>query len=275
MLWSLSARTNTSSQQHAHDVYEFVCCRSGSGRLYFSDQQIDFCCGRTILIAPGVPHRYCFEPGEEAHIKLICMNGEDIATYLSPAHAALLAGANTPGVTYADHAHLRESSHDEAQLHALLAMIPDGFGLSDMRELRVVWGAINLLLALHGKAQEVPAEPARQRYRQKIDDMCCWIDSRLSRPLKLDEVASEFGLSRSLLTREFRRHTGKSFVDYCNTRRVEQAAIRLASANASITSVALASGFANLSHFHRQFKDSYGETPAAFRRRMAGIVERD
>jgi len=273
MLWSLSASTNITSNQHAHDLFEFVCCLDGSGKLHFADQQIEFHRGRTILIAPGVSHRYYFQPGEAADLKLICMNGEDIATYLSPAHAAFLAGTTNPGVTFADHAGLDADGHDEAQLKALLALIPDGFGLSDMRELRVVWGAINLLLALHGKAHEVPAELARQRYRQKIDDICCWVDSRLAEPVKLDDIASQFGFSRSLLTREFRRHTGKSFVDYCNTRRVEKAAISLASANDSITAVALASGFANLSHFHRQFKDNYGLTPAAFRRKISGIVE--
>jgi AraC-like DNA-binding protein len=186
-----------------------------------------------------------------------------------------ILSACSPGVTFADHAATSEVSQDEAQLQALLAMVPDGFGLGDVRELRVVWGAINWLLALHGQAQKAPTEPAQQRYRQKIGDVCRWIDGRLAEPLKLDEVASQFGLSRSLLTREFRRHTAKSCVDYCNSRRVEKAAIRLVSANASLTSVALDSGFANLSHFHRQFKDCYGQTPAAFRRRILGMVEHD
>lgn len=275
MLWSLSATTGTTSSRHTHDVFEFVCCRGGSGKLHFADQQIEFRRGRTVLISPGVSHCYDFQPGEEADLKLICMNGEDIATYLSPAHAAFLAGSTKPGVTFADHAWPNDDSRDETQLKTLLTLIPDGFGLSDMRELRVVWGAINLLLALHGKAHEVPAEPALRRYREKIDEVCRWIDDRLAEPVKLDDIARQFGFSRSLLTREFRRHTGKSFVDYCNTRRVEKAAICLASANDSITAVALASGFANLSHFHRQFKDNYGQTPAAFRRKISGIVEQD
>ena len=39
----------------------------------------------------------------------------------------------------------------------------------------------------------------------------------------------------------------------------------------TVTRVALDSGFANLSHFHRQFKAIYGLTPAAFRRQIAGV----
>lgn len=273
MLWSLSASTGTTSSQHAHDLYEFVCCQGGSGALHFAGRQIDFRRGRTILIAPGVLHRYAFAPGEEADLKLICMNGEDVATYLSPAHAAFLAGTSNAGVTFADH--VGAADDDETRLQALLALIPDGFGLSDVRELRVAWGAINLLLALHGKAHAIPADPTLHRYRERIDEVCRWLDGHLGEALRIDDVASRFGFSRSLLTREFRRHKGKSFVDYCNTRRVERAAVRLASSNDSITGVALASGFANLSHFHRQFKDNYGLTPAAFRRKISGIAEHD
>jgi AraC family transcriptional activator of mar-sox-rob regulon len=59
-----------------------------------------------------------------------------------------------------------------------------------------------------------------------------------------------------------------SFVEHCNTRRVEKAARVLSSTELNITEVALGSGFSNLSHFHRQFKANYGLTPGAFRRKM-------
>ncbi len=75
-------------------------------------------------------------------------------------------------------------------------------------------------------------------------------------------------MSRSLFTREFRRHTGMSFVEHCNTRRVEKAALLLSTTVLNITEVAFGSGFSNLSHFHRQFNANYGLTPRAFRRKM-------
>ena len=86
-------------------------------------------------------------------------------------------------------------------------------------------------------------------------------------------MGTQFGLSRSVLTREFRRHTGKSFIDYCNGRRIEKAAAILAAGKESVTQAALESGFANLSHFHRQIKAMYGLTPAAFRRQILGVSE--
>ena len=242
-------------------------CRSGSGQLELEDRRIDLQPGRTLFIAPGVRHRFLLNADEEAELKLLCLNSQDMATFLSPAQAGSLDGVKTAAVTYADH------RANENKLWELAAMIPDGFDIGDVRELRIAWAAIALILAMHGKAQEIPDDHAWRRYRQKIQDIRDWIDTRLHEADSLDDVANQFGLSRSLLTREFRRHTGKSFIDYCNGRRIEKAAMILVSSGESITRAALESGFSNLSHFHRQFKLIYGLTPAAFRRQTLGATE--
>lgn len=265
MLWSMTASLEAPTEWHRHEVYEFIWCRAGCGRIEVRSTTIDLQAGRTLLVAPNVDHRFLVADGQPAELKLLCLNPQDLATFLSPAQAATLDGVRTAAVTCADHG-------DQRTLRELTAMIPDGFAIDDARELRVVWAAIGLILALHGEAQDLPPNPACQRYRQKIDELRAWIDSRLNETIGLDDVASRFGLSRSVLTREFRRHTGKSWVDYCNGRRIEKAAQILASGGSSITDAALASGFANLSYFHRQFKAIYGLPPAAFRRQLLGAA---
>jgi AraC-like DNA-binding protein len=269
VLWSLSARTGESNALHAHDLVELICCRGGSGRVEFAHEAIELRAGRTIFIAAGTLHRYVFAPGEEAELKLICLNAADLATYLSPMHAAILSGIKSSVADFAGR------PEDLARLDATLTLIPDVFGLNDMQELRVAWGAIGLLLALHARAGDAGRTRAPERHREKILQLQSWLDSHLAEPLSLDEAAARCGLSRSLLTREFRRHTGKSLVEYCNTRRVEKAASLLAAGEVRITHVALSCGFANLSHFHHQFKAHYGLPPAAFRRVVAGGNEAD
>jgi AraC family transcriptional activator of mar-sox-rob regulon len=264
MLWSVSLRAGEATPWHAHDVVEMVCCLEGSGGIEIEAHKIDFVPGRSVVIAPGVRHRYVFAAGEAVALKMVCMNEADVASFLSPAQAALLAGTRTAVATFADH-----PAGDEGLAHTL-ALIPDAFGIDDAQELRVAWGAIGLLLALHGKRCAPLAAHGRPRHASKIDEIRTWLEAHLGDGVGLDETATRFGLSRSLLTREFRRHTGKSFVDYCNTRRVEKAALGLVADRRPIIEVALEAGFANLSHFHRQFKNHYGLTPASFRRQIAG-----
>lgn len=267
MLWSVSALLKEASAWHGHDVFEFIFCRAGSGQLELDDRQVDLRAGRTLFIAPGVRHRFSFGTGEQADLKLLCLNAQDLATFLSPAQAGSLDGVKAAALTHADH-------RQQDTLWDLAAMIPDGFAISDLRELRIVWAAIGLILAMHGQAQDLPDDHGQGRYRQKIQEIREWIDCRLHQAINLDDLASHFGLSRSVLTREFRRHAGKSLIDYCNGRRIEKAATILVSSGESITHAALESGFSNLSHFHRQFKMIYGLTPAAFRRQILGAADR-
>ena len=267
MLWSLSARLEETSAWHSHDVLEFVACRSGSGWLEFGDRRVGLQPRRTLLVAAGARHRICVAPGEAAELKILCLSASDMATHLSPAQRAFLDAARTDISGHADYA------ADDRRVFDLLALIPDGFAITDGGQLRIVWGAIGLILALHGSAQRTRTAPREPRYQQKMAEIRSWLDGRLDQVTTLEEVAGHFALSRSLLTREFRRHTGKSLVDYCNARRVEKAAQILAASGESVTQTAFAAGFANLSHFHRQFKATYGVTPAAFRRQLMGAVE--
>jgi AraC-like DNA-binding protein len=265
MLWSVKASLKAATDWHQHEVYEFIVCRAGSGKLEVAGRRIDLHAGRTLLVAPDVAHRFSLGSGALVDLTLLCLSAQDLATFLSPAQTAALDGLKTAAVTSADHP-------DQNRLWQLAAMVPDGFASGDARDLRVVWAAIGLILAMHGQAQDLPQDASWHRYREKIDAIRAWIDPRLHEQLKLDDVASQFGLSRSVLTREFRRHTGRSYVDYCNGRRVEMAALMLVAGGESITGAALASGFANLSHFHRQFKATYGVTPASFRRQILGAA---
>lgn len=264
MLWSLSASIHDATEWHWHEIFECILCRAGSGQLELEGRLIELRPGRTIFIAPGVRHRYAFDAGTSADLRFLCMNEQDVATHLVPAQVAFLAGVKSAGISYADH------GDDTSRLWELASFVPDGFIVTDTRELGVVWGAIGLLLALHVKASEITGDYAGRRYHRKIREIREWLDVRLHEAITLDHVGEHFGLSRSLLTREFRRHTGKSFIDYCNARRVEKAAKILSASGASITTVAFESGFSNLSHFHRQFKAMYGMPPAAFRRQIVG-----
>jgi AraC family transcriptional activator of mar-sox-rob regulon len=145
-------------------------------------------------------------------------------------------------------------------------MIPEGLKHGDRDELNVAWGAIALLLARHMHGRHLPRKVPDTRYLSTIQKVYEWIDTHLEHAGTLDEIASRFGLSRSLLTREFRRHTGTSVIDYVNTRRLQKVGIILASTEKSITEAAFESGFSSLANFYRKFKVLYGVTPIEFRK---------
>jgi AraC-like DNA-binding protein len=263
MLWSLSTKIVESSDWHEHDMFQFVLCLGDNGRMMTESAEIAFASARTILIPPGALHRFVVEPGEVGRLRLVCFPSNDLFRYLSPLHIAMLDGLARSGVSTADH------GEQAAWISHLSDSIIEGFNIEDVWAQRTQWGAIGLLLTLHAKEQDVAYGQPYLRHKAKIKEIVSWIEDNLAENITLEQISDEFGISRSLLTREFRSYTGKSLVEYCNARRVQKAAIALATTEDSIIKVALDSGFANLSHFHRQFKSQFGITPAAFRRKIA------
>lgn len=259
MLWNITLTLAESSEWHAHEVFELVFCLAGTGSVLVDQQNIELATRRTILIAPSVRHRYIFRAGESADLKIVCVTTADMVTYLSPAQVSVLASLRNPGCTFADH------PRQDSRLWQLVEILPDGLGNKDHGDVHVTWGVIGLLLASHIRDQQVLEHGTEAKHFGTIRKICEWLDNHLDDTGDLDALALRFGMSRSLLTREFRRHTGTSIVEYSTIRRLQKAGAILSATDRSIADAAFESGFSSIANFYRKFKRLYGVTPAEFR----------
>jgi AraC-like DNA-binding protein len=92
------------------------------------------------------------------------------------------------------------------------------------------------------------------------------LGSNLEGSTSLAAVAGECGLSLSHFTRAFRQSTGLPPHRWLLHLRIEKAKDLLRDSAMSLAEIALASGFANQSHFTRVFSASVGRSPGASRR---------
>jgi transcriptional regulator GlxA family with amidase domain len=83
------------------------------------------------------------------------------------------------------------------------------------------------------------------------------------------EVCAAAGLSERSLRRQFPTATGMSWQQYRVTSRILRAMAILAQSDRTVLDVAVAVGFDSLSGFNRAFLRLCGETPSAYRRRIA------
>jgi AraC family transcriptional activator of mar-sox-rob regulon len=264
MFWSTRFRLKASTEWQSHEVFELLFCLSGRVRVEIGEDRLDVEPGRMILIAPAARHRLLASPTEPVEMKVVCLTAEDTVHYLSPAQSTQLTEIEQRGfASYGD------GQASTTLPSALAEMVPEGEGVARPRDLLMVWSVISLLLAVQMPVETLAVDDELSQHG-RVRTICSWLDAHLDQETSLDALAAEFGLSRSLLTRIFRRHAGTSVVHYVNARRLEKAAALLTGARpASITDAALESGFANLSHFHRRFKAAFGMTPAEFRRLFA------
>lgn len=100
------------------------------------------------------------------------------------------------------------------------------------------------------------------------------IHSRYAEALDVNGLAREVGMSRSAFADRFTGLIGESPMRYCARWRMRMAANLLRDERQSSGNVAYEVGFNSEAAFTRAFKREYGMPPAAWRRRVAGQVDR-
>jgi len=83
----------------------------------------------------------------------------------------------------------------------------------------------------------------------------------------LEDAAQATGLSRRQFTELFRKITKQSWKEYLQKLRLAHAGDLLAQTDKSVVAVAFESGFEDLSHFHRVFKQAFDLSPLAYRKK--------
>jgi len=85
------------------------------------------------------------------------------------------------------------------------------------------------------------------------------------RTVTLAELAAKFHFNPSDLSHLLQRYTGKTFKDSLREIRVHKAARLLENSDLPLATIAESTGYADASHFHKEFKRFYDMTPGAFR----------
>lgn len=91
------------------------------------------------------------------------------------------------------------------------------------------------------------------------------VRERFAHSLSLSGVAELVGVHPAHLAKMFRKQYGSTLGDYVRRLRLDYALQLLARSQNSLTTIALAAGFYDQSHFARFFKLRFGVTPGVFR----------
>lgn len=97
----------------------------------------------------------------------------------------------------------------------------------------------------------------------KIDKIIEYINNNLSNKLSLDEIASNFYISKYHMIREFKKYTGYTIYNYILQKKLMKAKIFLEKGY-HVGNTASLCGFEDYSNFIRTFKKFFGNSPKKF-----------
>lgn len=95
-----------------------------------------------------------------------------------------------------------------------------------------------------------------------------YIEHNFTKDLTMDYLARFSGISKAHLSREFKKYTGFSPMDYIIQMRLEHAAQLLGTEKKAISVIAAEAGFHNINNFINLFKKKFGTTPSQYRKSL-------
>ena len=242
----LEIRTTIQSRQpyadHFHSTFSVGLILEGGTRLTSGGLDHLARVGDLVLIEPGAIHKCNPVDGRARSYHMI---------YLDPAWCLARAGF-PPGLRLrAGQVLVREPGLFQGLAETAAAIARRG--RADEERLADL---IARLTRDYCRAEEPAPERAAEARRL--------IGADLENPVRLAEVARGVGLGREGFIRAFRRSTGLTPGNYRQCLRLS-AARRLLRQGHDIAEVALATGYADQSHFHRMFVKYFSATPGQYR----------
>lgn len=108
----------------------------------------------------------------------------------------------------------------------------------------------------------------------RMDHVFQFVLANYRRPIDLAQISDVANLTPQAFCRYFKKHTGKTFVNFLNGIRVNEACKIILSENyESISEIAYQTGFENVTNFNRVFKKIAGKAPREYQREFVSRVK--
>ena len=244
------------SRLHFHDHFEIMLPLTSPGNIFVNDQVYPLERGTLYLIGESTLHR-------------TMANGFH-SRYILHISRKALTDLSTPQTDFTQlmQVNFRRATLNNEEMTELIELFQDlernkndgTFG-SDILQ------TVALLRLLIRVAPTLNAASAGEAIRNKdflrVAPILDYIRDNLAEPLSLDQIASQFYLSKHYLCRIFKSATGFSVMEYIIHSRILRAR-QLLQEGVSVQQAGELSGFSDNSHFIRTFGNLTGTSPGRY-----------
>jgi AraC family transcriptional regulator len=101
--------------------------------------------------------------------------------------------------------------------------------------------------------------------------LAVFIDARLDKPIRLNELSEVSRLSTAYFCRAFKRTFGETPHSYIVRRRLDKAETLMLTSDLPLSHIAVRCGFTDQAHLCKLFRQQYAQSPAAWRRQRTEV----
>lgn len=247
---------------HYHSAVEILIPLEGELYSEIDEMEYSVCTGEVLIIPAGCTHSLRMEKGSARELMLYEMNN----VFTMKEFGAFRQMLSRP--IYLDMAHPARESVRETLIE-LVKVYRSGKLLRNMHCYALLLEMYAQLgenyLATSATQTEVNAIHRQLSGEDAFNRALDYVNENYMDDVTLDSLAAYAGFSRYTLSRMFRQHTGQTFTQYLNKRRVNMAEDLLSGTKMPVTQVALQCGFNSIATFNRVFREVRGCTPTQYR----------
>lgn len=243
---------------HAHDFLELYLFLDGSVTYYIEDQVYDLCPGDLLIIPPGRMHRPVIANERAAYERMVLWVELDYIARIDSAAGELQAALRGIGANGYRVPLRGDDLIFAASLFRRIVKMERGgvFTSSAIRlYLKDAFEAYSLV------EKEACGETA------VIPQVIRYLTEHFREPLRLDDLAARFFISKSYLNRHFKAYTNATVYAYLMALRITHAR-RMLREGATAAEAGRECGFSDYSTFYKAFKAQTGITPQEFKARV-------
>ena len=248
---------------HYHPEFELTYIVKGNGYRIVGNSYEPFNDGDLVLLGSNLPHTWSGKADGDVNSDAIVIqfSSEFISPFLELNESLLIKKmleSSLRGINF----------EPDEQLVTKIIEITETNGVDRILKL------ISILDILSKKQIKLIApntfhNVVSKKSEVRINKVCLFIQNNFQNKIYLKEVADLIYLTESNFCKFFKKATGKTYSDYVNEIRINEASRLLIQSDKTISQISFECGFETLSYFNRVFLNKKGITPSVYRKSSA------
>lgn len=255
----------------SHNFWELVYIDKGEMICTAGKKQFILKSGELTFHSPGEYHNLSGNGRVDSYVNVLTFasDGADMDYFsgkifqLNAEEKALFSMLIGEGL-----ASLSKDDESDPLLHGMSVKDDAPFGYGQM-----IKNLLEIFLIKLKRNKDVLSKESRRRYRvdgvnisARIKEVVDYLGESLYGKITISELALRFGISESLLKKEFSEYYSGGIINFYHKRKIEEAKRLIKKAELSFSEIADKLGFDNPQYFSKFFKKMAGMTPSEYKK---------